>query len=327
MNKYQKKIYKTHITHNSYPAFLYWVVFAVLIFAVILLCGNFLKTEQGALDAKKTMGYSYVIESSEFNSKYFSHYKLGQLVPIKNGDNVMHSNFYVQMDSQSVIGIYKKNIGTGEIVISKKIANKLNINIEDSIQVLLPLHDDPTTYTVVDILPYVDDYYDFGDDLDFSVALVGYDALLESHTNGDYIGFFTDADVDAFMTKELPYTKMYYVEAELEQSNFKIVITNIVFFVIIAAAFALYSSLISISLKKEWKKYFVEGIGVTFLRKLVLLDKLIFVSTLGIFISVSALIGYILSIVTLFFALVVLLLCTTIAIINLSWRDKYGKAT
>ena len=326
MNKYQKKIYKTHIIRNSYPAFLYWVAFAVLISVVFLWCGSFLKTEQETLNSKKAMGYSYVIESSEYNSEYFSHYKLKQLVSIKKCNKVVHSNFYVQMDSQSNTDIYKETIGPGEIVISKKVANKLNINIKDTIQVLLPLHDEETAYTVIDILPYVDDYYDFEDDYDFSVALIGYDELLESHTNGDYIGFFTEDDADTFMTNELPYTKMYYVAVDFEQAEREIIISNTIAFAVLTSIFTLYSILISIGLKKEWRKYFVEGVGVNFLRKLILFDKLVFIVTLVLFTSVLVILSSLLKIVLFEFALKVLLLYVVVMIVNLSWRDKYGEA-
>jgi hypothetical protein len=206
------------------------------------------------------------------------------------------------------------------------ILNKLNININDTIQVLLPLHDEAAAYTVLDILPYLDDYYDFGDDYDFSVAIVGCDALLESHVKGDYIGFFTDSDVETFMTNELPYTKMYYAAVEFEQTEREIIISNIIVFAVLTAMFTLYSILISIGLKKEWRKYFVEGVGLNFLRRLILLDKLIFIATLGLFVSLLMIFASLLDIILFDFALKVLVSYVAVMVVNLSWRDKYGKA-
>ena len=326
MNIFQKKIYKTHVKNNSYPAFLYWVAFALLISIFCFGCGSFLKAQRATLTTKEKMGYSHVVESTECNAEYFSYYKLSNLVSIEKGNNIANANFYVQISSESDIRICSDNIAPGEIAISEKIASNLGASVGDSIQLMLPLYADASTYKVVKILSYVDDYYDFEDDYDFSVALIGYDAVIESHAKGVYVGFFTEEDVNAFLSQELPYNKMYYATSELEQSKNEIITSNIIVLAVLTAMFSLYSILISTNLKKEWRKYFVEGVGFNFLRRLILLDKLIFIATLGLFVSVLMFVASLLDIVLFDFALKVLVSYVAVMVVNLSWRDKYGKA-
>ena len=326
MNIFQKKIYKTHIKNNSYPAFLYWVAFALLISVFCFGCGSFLKAQRETLTTKEKMGYSHVVESTEYNVEYFSYYKLSNLVSIEKGNHIANANFYVQINSESDIRICSDNIAPGEIAISEKIARNLGASVGDSIQLMLPLYADASTYKVVKILSYVDDYYDFEDDYDFSVALIGYDAVIESHTKGAYVGFFTEEDVNAFLSQELPYNKMYYATSELEQSKNEIITSNIIVLATLTAMFSLYSILICTNLKKEWRKYFVEGVGVIFLRRLILFDKLIFIATLGLFVSVLMIFASLLDIVLFDFALKVLASYVAVMVLNLSWRDKYGKA-
>ena len=160
----------------------------------------------------------------------------------------------------------------------------------------------------------------------FSVALIGYDAVIESHAKGVYVGFFTEEDVNAFLSQELPYNKMYYATSELEQSKNEIITSNIIVLAILTAMLSLYSILISTNLKKEWRKYFVEGVGLNFLRRLILLDKLIFIATLGLFVSVLMIFASLFDIILFDFALKVLVSYIAVMVVNLSWRDKYGKA-
>ena len=326
MNIFQKKIYKTHVKNNSYPAFLYWVAFALLISIFCFGCGSFLKAQRETLTTKEKMGYSHVVESTEYIAEYFSYYKLSNLVTIEKGNHIANANFYVQINSESDIRICSDNIAPGEIAISEKIAKNLNVSVGDSIQLMLPLYADASTYKVVKILSYVDDYYDFEDDYDFSVALIGYDSVIESHAKGVYVGFFTEEDVNAFLSQELPYNKMYYVTSELEQSKNEIITSNIIVLAVLTAMFSLYSILISTNLKKEWRKYFVEGVGLNFLRRLILLDKLIFIATLGLFVFALMFVASLLDIVLFDFALKVLVSYVAVMVVNLSWRDKYGKA-
>ena len=326
MNIFQKKIYKTHVKNNSYPAFLYWVAFALLISIFCFGCGSFLKAQRETLTTKEKMGYSHVVESTEYNAEYFSYYKLSNLVSIEKDNHIANANFYVQINSESDIRICSDNIAPGEIAISEKIASNLGASVGDSIQLMLPLYADASTYKVVKILSYVDDYYDFEDDYDFSVALIGYDAVIESHAKGVYVGFFAEEDVNAFLLQELPYNKMYYATSELEQSKNETITSNIIVLAVLTAMFSLYSILISTNLKKEWRKYFVEGVGLNFLRRLILLDKLIFIATLGFFVSVLMFVASLLDIVLFDFALKVLLSYVAVMVVNLSWRDKYGKA-
>ena len=272
------------------------------------------------------MGYSHVVESTEYNAEYFSYYKLSNLVSIEKGNNIANANFYVQISSESDIRICSDNIAPGEIAISEKIASNLGASVGDSIQLMLPLYADASTYKVVKILSYVDDYYDFEDDYDFSVALIGYDAVIESHAKGVYVGFFTEEDVNAFLSQELPYNKMYYATSDLEQSKSEIITSNIIVLAVLTAMFSLYSILISTNLKKEWRKYFVEGVGLNFLRRLILLDKLIFIATLGLFVFALMFVASLLDIVLFDFALKVLVSYVAVMVVNLSWRDKYGKA-
>lgn len=326
MNIFQKKIYKTHVKNNSYPAFLYWVAFVLLISIFCFGCGSFLKAQRETLTTKEKMGYSHVVESTEYNAEYFSYYKLSNLVSIEKGNHVANVNFYVQINSESDIRICNDNIAPGEIAISEKIASNLGANVGDSIQLMLPLYADASTYKVVKILSYVDDYYDFEDDYDFSVALIGYDAVIESHAKGVYVGFFTEEDVNTFLSQELPYNKMYYATSELEQSKNEIITSNIIVLAVLTAMFSLYSILISTNLKKEWRKYFFEGVGLNFLRRLILFDKLIFIATLGLFVSVLMIFASLLDIILFDFALKVLVSYVAVVVVNFSWRDKYGKA-
>ena len=326
MNIFQKKIYKTHVNNNSYPAFLYWVACALLISIFCFGCGSFLKAQRETLTTKEKMGYSHVVESTEYIAEYFSYYKLSNLVTIEKGNHIANANFYVQINSESDIRICSDNIAPGEIAISEKIASNLGASVGDSIQLMLPLYADASTYKVVKILSYVDDYYDFEDDYDFSVALIGYDAVIESHAKGVYVGFFTEEDVNAFLSQELPYNKMYYATSELEQSKNEIITSNIIVLAVLTAMFSLYSILISTNLKKEWRKYFVEGVGLNFLRRLILLDKLIFIATLGLFVFALMFVASLLDIVLFDFALKVLVSYVAVMVVNLSWRDKYGKA-
>ena len=326
MTIYQKNIYRIHFKNNSYPAFLYWVAFALLVSIFCILSGSFLQTRQDSYETKKSLDYSYAIESSDFNEEYLSYYKLSNLVSISRDDEVIHANFYVQTNSQNNVRINGIKLKNGEIAISKKIADELNVSTGDTIEIMLPMYVDASTYTVSEITPYVDDYYDFEDDYDFSVAVVGYDETVITNANGVYVGFLSDDMLNAFMAQELSYNQMYYVLPELELERSNLIMLEMVFMLISMIIFAIYTIIINAMLKSEWRKYFIEGLGVKCTRKIILLDKTIFNASLGVFVSLLMLVISLIGIVHAGYALVIVGIHSMLSIANLLWRDKYGKA-
>lgn len=326
MNIFQKKIYKIHIKNNSYPAFLYWVAFVLLISIFCICGGSFLRTAYDCYVAKENLGYSHVVESSEFDDDYFSCYKLDNLVSLSKSSSSINCNFYIQVNGKTDININRIKLGNGEIAISQRIADKLNVSVGESIQVALFMYDEPIVYKVVEITPYVDDYYDFADDYDFSVSVIGFDDTIVSHSNGKYVGFLTEERLNSFMNQKLPYTKMYSVEPELEVARRNIAIVSTVFTVIATVLFLIYTAIINNVLKTEWRKYFLEGVGVKCLRKFIFLDKIIFTGTLAILVSAILFVSALIGIIQLSFTLVISVSYLILTTANLLRRDRYGKA-
>jgi hypothetical protein len=247
-------------------------------------------------------------------------------VSISRDDEVIHANFYVQTNSQNNVKINGIKLKNGEIAISKKIADELNVSIGDTIAIMLPMYVDASMYTVVEITPYVDDYYDFEDDYDFSVAIIGYDETVITNANGIYVGFLSTELLDAFMEQELPYNRLYYVLPELELERSNLIMLGMVFMIISMIIFAIYTIIINAMLKSEWRKYFIEGLGVKCTRKIILLDKTIFNASLGVFVSLLMLVSSLIGIVHVGYALAIVGIHSMLSIANLLWRDKYGKA-
>ena len=189
----------------------------------------------------------------------------------------------------------------------------------------MPIYTEAKKYKVVEISPYIDDFYDFKDDFDFSVALIGYDEIIVSHTNGKYVGFFDDGELTSFMLSGTPYSKMHYATVEMEGTKAEILILHIATALIASFLFGAYAIIVNLILRDEWRKHFFDGVGLSFLRKMILLDKIIFTSTLGAVVLIILVTAALLNEIPRFFVFMIFLAYLVTMIALFLWRDKYGK--
>ena len=277
MSDFLKKEYKTHIIHNSYPMFLYWIAFVLLTALALGAFGVNTARRSECVEAKMGLGYSYAVETESSYAEYSSHYKLNNPVGTSNSKGKLaYTNFYVELSDGSGFSLCEYKLSPDGIAISSKLADRLGVGTGDEIVADISIWDSGKSYTVEAILPYLDDYYGFEDSYGLSVAVVAADQRIVDNASGRFVAFLTDSEHEAFMDDECGYLNRYYASAEMEIAKRNCDILNLVWLVSAAAVFVAYSVFIGKTMRVEQRKYFIEGLSERDLRMLITADRAVF---------------------------------------------------
>ena len=329
MINFFKKQYISHWIRNLSNMCVLIVVYILISSAFMLSMGGMISCNEKQLEFKENLNYDYVIESTTCEDDSFCYYKLDTLVTIESDTgNKIHTNFY--MDTKNSFD--KKqlfstgNLSENQIEISRKVAEKIGVNIGDKIYVHLSIFNDPQVYTVAIIGEYVDDFYDYSDDSDFSVAAIPYNPQIADNAKGRFVGFYTQEEYVHFYDSGLSYSQIYNVENEFRHDGTILLISKIVCAIVYALFAVVFSLIAHKRVFLEIRKYFVAGMGYKNVKAMHFLDKIVFEISPLLFPVLLIAIGCIIGIVSTQLLMTVGLIFTIQVITILVWREGYEKA-
>lgn len=307
MDKYAlRKEYKNHLKRNAYPLAIIGGAFAILmVFIVGLLSrGMFLNARQ--YNTISSNDYKYVVESSSLNPVLDVYYKMEQLVTCESkAERRIHVNAYMALQDVTYDNspLSTKQLSNNEIAVSKKVAEKLKLSVGDKLNLHIGIYEDSVEYVIVEIIDYVDDFYIFEENVDFSVIKIAYSEAIEKGVKGSYVTFLSESGLQEFQNKNFSYSEINNVGAECEILFKKILLMNIVSVSVFLIVCISYISIIKRILDKEIRKYFINGYGYKQTKKIALFDYLIWIVSplwIGIF-------GFLILYLLTMFSLIILL--------------------
>ena len=131
-----KKEYKSHLKRNAIPLATASGIFAVFMIFIIFLFSNGLLLKERHYKTVSSSSYEYVVESSTLNLNSNIYYKMQQLVTCESVDGrVINVNVYMDLQDVNYDGspLKTKELADNEIAISKKVAEKLKLRIEEAL--------------------------------------------------------------------------------------------------------------------------------------------------------------------------------------------------
>lgn len=268
--------YVKHLQKNAFPILLYLIAFMIISAAVTLGAAAILNPLNKNGSSIKECNYDYAVESQNKSLDYRQNYKLENLVTFLNDDNRINVNTYLSSDANNGVLSFNSTLKADEVAISKQIAERLDVDVGDQLQIDLPIYDTPSTYHVKEIFPYVSDYYKIDDNKDFAVAFLGYDEKIESYTRGSYVFFLSDSEFEQLSHSSLDYNQKYYVHGELEALANKAKAYTAIILCIVFSIGCLYHVIISRSIKREVIKYLRDGFSLNVVKGFYKVDHVVY---------------------------------------------------
>ena len=213
------KGYKNHLKRNAYPLTIIGGAFAILVIFLISLLSHVMFINERQYNTISSNDYKYVVESSKLNPVSNVYYKIEQLVTCESKSNRrIQVNTYMDLPNVTCDNspLLTRQLNNNEVAISKKVAEKLNLNVGDKLNLHISLYEDGVEYVIVEIIDYVDDFYNFEENRDFSVIKVAYSKAIEKGLKGGYVTFLTENGLQEFMSKNYSYSNITNVETECE---------------------------------------------------------------------------------------------------------------
>ena len=277
-----KKVYIDHLKRTVHPLVMIGGVFVVLLMVVIALFSRMVVLRERQYKTISSSGYDYVVESSIVNPIPNVYYRMENLVTCENANHQrIHVNAYMDLPNVTydVSPLQTKGLQAFEVAVSQKVAEKLKVGIGDTIQLHIGIYEDSITYTIVDIFGYIDDYYNFEDDEDFSAIKLAYSSPIETGARGKYITFLSDNKLQEFIDENYAYFSINDVRAEREWLLGKIILLNASTFLVYAVVGIIYILFLKRLIDQEARKFFVNGYGYRKTKRIALLDYLIWIVT------------------------------------------------
>ena len=329
MINFFKKQYKSHLIRNLSNMCVLIVAYILISSVFMLSVCCLISRNEKQLEFKEKLGYDYVIESATCEDASLCYYKLDTLVTIESDNgNKIHTNFYMDIsdscDSRQVFAT--KSLSENQIEISRKVAEKIGVSVGDKVYVHLSIFNDPQVYTVAIIGEYIDDFYDYSDDSDFSVAAIHYTAKIADNAKGRFVGFYTQEEYVDFYDSGISYSEIYNVENELQHDGTMLLISKIVCVIVYVLFAVLFSIIAHKRVFLEIRKYFVAGMGYKKVKTMHLLDKIVFEVSPLLFPMLFIAIGCMIGIVSVKLLMTVAFIFTSQVIAILAWREGYEKA-
>lgn len=329
MINFFKKQYKSHLIRNLSNMCALIVAYILISSVFVLSVGWLITRSEKQLEFKEKLGYDYVVESTTREDALLCYYKLDTLVTIEGDNgNKIHTNFYMDTidscDSRQVFAT--KSLSENQIEISRKVAEKIGVSVGDKVYVHLSIFNDPQVYIVAIIGEYIDDFYDYSDDSDFSVAAIPYTAKIADNAKGRFVGFYTQEEYAVFYDRGISYSEIYNVENEFQHDSTILMFTKIVCGIVYVLFAVVFSVIAHKRVFLEIRKYFVAGMGYKKVKTMHLLDKIVFEVSPLLFPTLFIAIGCMIGIVSVKLLITLFLVFITQVIAILVWREGYEKA-
>lgn len=269
--------YKKHFFKNIIPLMCYAILFIVVNVLVLMGLKQYSIPNISNLKALHDGKYEYVVESSEKYEQFVGMYKLDNLVSVYNKDDKHYNvNYYMKNEYATIDNLQEIGVDLGELVLSKKVADKIGVRVGDFVDVDLPISDEKSSFKVIEIIPYLNDYYNVVENTDFSVAIIGYDEKFEKATSGKYVYLLSTDEMNQFIADELSYKEIYEISQECNKLEVKTKMAQWITYLVFVIISFFYVILINREIISESKKYYYDVVGVGAVKKIYWLDHIIF---------------------------------------------------
>ena len=266
-------VYKKHIRTMSPSLALFFLMLTIglilwdtaIIIFIRPVCREFLSLEK--------LAYSYVVESSDGEIQYPSMKKLSNIITFSNTKkDRMNINTYVIGTATFFSGIH---VNPHEIMISEKVAERLDLSVGDRITAEYPVYSEPYEYSIIDILPYGSDLYNVADSSDFSYVIVGDDGILVNQAAGKTFYFLDNTEYHAFMDNEYSYSEQFDITEELHSLSSRQALLYTISLIVLFAFLTIMLYLAHKTISKENLKYYHDGFSVRTVKTIDRLDHLL----------------------------------------------------
>ena len=274
------------------------------------------------------LDYEYVLISDEPAGEN-TYVKYLNLNTVEAKGKSIHVNTYMQQKDtiyRQDAPMYSEHLASNEIVVSKKVAEQLNIEVGSIVQLEFVLAENVSRYIVKDMIEYVTDYYNVKENNDFSVVLIGNDEkLLQQHRN-QYVSFLNEDELNSYKESTRGYKDLFYAKAEKEEVKNKSIMAQIIMCMVHVLISGTYFIGVRTFFAREIKRYRYDGFPLKSIkyfigkyRRCVVLPP--WLAAIGIVLFVGR--G------TLSWNIWVGSLCAEMILYSLLWirNDMYGKAT
>lgn len=258
--EYDKAEYRDFMKRNRTEIAIRAVVFLLLLllYALLLLFAmSYVKLNTGV----NGLDYEYVLISDE-PARENTYVKYLNLSTVEVKGKRIHVNTYMQqkdMIYRQDAPMYSEHLAKDEIVISKKVAEQLNVEEGSSVWLELALAENASRYTVRDIIEYVTDYYNVEENNDFSVVLIGNDEGILQQYKSQYVSFLNGEEFETYKESSRGYEDLLYANAEKEEVRNQSIVAQVIMCAVHVLALGMYFIWVRIFFAHEIKRYRYDG--------------------------------------------------------------------
>lgn len=274
--KYIKNEIKLHIKRN-YSKFLWLaILFIALTTLLIPITSLFSTYYYESLKTLNSAKYEYVITSKydkQINDTYF---QLDNIIGLESDDGISNSIAYIQLNTNYNNFVINKKLALNEIMISKKIAKNLKIDVGDYVNLSLNIWDSAQSYKVVEIYNNIPSFYDCFDKTNTPMVIVGYNESIVENLKGNYVSLLTEEEKIEFFNSELSYSKFYSKANEVKSLRGKMFLIELMPNIVHLVLLVLYVFATNRVINAEVYKYFRSGFSICYIKRIKLIDILSF---------------------------------------------------
>lgn len=266
--------YKKHIRAILPGGSICFILFAFALFLWDCCIYVWLDPLQREIESLAQKPYYYVVESTDKTLPYEKLYKFENLVTFsKDEDNRINVNTYIQVDQSLHLS---HELSAGQVAISQKLAESLDIAIGDSVSANIPIYANPVSYEVAEIIPYASDLYDVQNNRDFSFAILGNDGVIQTQAACKAVYFLSDEDHRGFRDLAYSYSNVFDTHLEIDALSQRLTILSVVVFCILSLIGFSYATIFSKISSSEVTKLYCLGFSARSVRLFHFWDHLIY---------------------------------------------------
>ena len=278
MNRIYRKEYKKHLKNTLFPNLLWGIAFCLIMlsFSVAVLAVFVVPIDKNIRYVSSLC--DHVIDSGMEYDNYSYEYRFIELMTIRNtrGEMLNVNTYMTRRNNAFFLGDYSDLLGSDEIIVSEKVADKLNVNLGDHIFIEYPILSEPHQYEIVAVIPYCWNYYDILSNSDFSVVHVGFDDYLLNNSSISIDYFLNDLEYEQFIEDSNAYSRHYDLKNEVSVLKTRIVMIQVVYIVVSLVISLLFLCIILRNIERENRKYFRKGFNVAIVKSFYRNDLLLF---------------------------------------------------
>jgi len=278
-NKFFKFEYFNHLKRNFGKLFSLSIVFLLLIILTIPLLNSFFADYYRNFKTLKSANYEYSITTKAPTRNLNAFYKLEDISTLMHNYKTLNVSTYIQTDGDYSLNIINKKLKNSEIAISKKVADELDVKLNDKLVIKLSLWEEGKTYDVVAIFDYLNGFCDIDNNLNFPMVVLPYDYSLIANTKGIYTCLLTEEEKNMFFNNNGSYLRIYNKSDDLKLISKKIALLLILPCSVQLVVSVYFMIIINKIINKEIRKHFRNGFTNKQVKNFKILDCLLFIIT------------------------------------------------